>query len=118
MLIVRPAADCFPRSRHAVVGWALGYKVEKVEITSDLSGSADITFPGPIRDVEQVTICKAGWVGAERSGVENLNDDETLKDELDPRRRGFDRLGVAEKGQAFRGDQHLDASRHSGLAAD
>jgi hypothetical protein len=25
---------------------------------------------------------------------------------------------MAEEGQAFRGDQHLDASRHSGLAAD
>ena len=25
---------------------------------------------------------------------------------------------MAEEGQAFRGDQHLDASRHSGLTAD
>ena len=33
---------------------------------------------------------------------------------LDPRPRGFDGLGMAEKGQAFRGDQHLDASRHPG----
>ena len=37
---------------------------------------------------------------------------------LDPRPRGFDRLGMAEEGQAFGGDQHLDTSRHSGLTAD
>jgi hypothetical protein len=37
---------------------------------------------------------------------------------LDPRPRGFDGLGMAEEGQAFRGDQYLDASRHSGLTAD
>ncbi|MCC2653299.1 MAG: hypothetical protein K0Q60_3465 [Microvirga sp.] len=37
---------------------------------------------------------------------------------LDPRPRGFDGLGMAEEGQAFRGDQHLDASRHPGLTAD
>lgn len=37
---------------------------------------------------------------------------------LDPRPRGFDGLRMAEERQAFRGDQHLDASRYPGLTAD
>jgi hypothetical protein len=37
---------------------------------------------------------------------------------LDPWRRRFDGLGMAEEGQAVRSDQYLDASRHSGLTAD
>src|SRR3954451_21271738 len=37
---------------------------------------------------------------------------------LVPRHRGFDGFGMAEDGQVFGGEEHLDAARHPRLAAD
>src|SRR4051812_8403024 len=37
---------------------------------------------------------------------------------LVPRHSGFDGFGMAEDGQVFGGEEHLDAARHPWLAAD
>jgi hypothetical protein len=48
-----------------------------------ISAPRPYEFSGPIPELEQIAICTAGWVGAERSGVKNINDEETLREERD-----------------------------------
>jgi hypothetical protein len=71
----------FHEAGHTVVGWALGLKVGRVCILDDLSGRADVDIPDDLVLVDRIAIAMGGWYGAELSGVENINDEETLGDE-------------------------------------
>src|SRR5215210_356187 len=63
------------------------------------------------------------WTGASleqvlRAELAPFDDGTGQRIQLVPRHRGFDGFGMAEDGQVFGGEEHLDAARQPWLAAD
>ena len=76
----------FHEAGHAVVGWALGLKVEGLRLIDDQNakakGGADIQTADHLSFVDQIAVAMGGRYGAQRSGVDALHDMETINDHV------------------------------------